>query len=56
VILKKLEYYKQGGSTKHLEDVRSMLRVSPEEIDMNYLNRWVAELGLADPWKEAQAK
>ena len=28
VIVRKLEYYREGGSEKHLRDIRSMLAVS----------------------------
>ena len=51
VILKKLEFYKEGGSQKHLEDIRGMLEKSGETFDMNYLKTWVKELGLEAEWK-----
>jgi hypothetical protein len=31
VIVRKLEYYREGGSEKHLRDLRSMLAVSGEK-------------------------
>jgi len=37
LVMKKLLYYDQGGSDKHLRDITSMLRISPEEIDLERL-------------------
>src|SRR5205807_2764587 len=34
VILRKLEYYREGGSEKHLRDIRSMLSTSPQAIEI----------------------
>lgn len=50
VIIKKLEYYRQGGSEKHLQDIRGVL--AETQIDMNYLRSWVEELGLCTQWQE----
>jgi hypothetical protein len=33
VIVRKLEFFREGGSGKHLRDIRSMLRISGEQID-----------------------
>ena len=30
VVVRKLEFYREGRSAKHLRDIRSMLAVSPE--------------------------
>ena len=32
VIIRKLEFYREGGSDKHVRDIRSMLAVSGDEI------------------------
>jgi hypothetical protein len=34
LVVKKLLYYQQGASDKHLRDIASMLRISPEQIDL----------------------
>lgn len=34
LIVKKLSYYHQGGSDKHLRDIGAMLRISPGQIDL----------------------
>lgn len=53
VILKKLEYYREGRSEKHLLDIRGMLAVSGDEIDSSFLNAQIADLGLAGEWELA---
>jgi hypothetical protein len=50
VILKKLEYYLEGRSEKHLRDILGILRVSGDSIDFTYLDRWARDLGLNDVW------
>jgi hypothetical protein len=37
LVVKKLLYYQQGASDKHLRDIASMLRISPEQIDLGRL-------------------
>ena len=53
-IIKKMDYYQQGGSEKHLRDIAGVLKTSREEIDMAYITRWAAEMGLGDLWKTIQ--
>jgi hypothetical protein len=48
VILKKLVYYQEGGSEKHLRDIGSMLAIQREKIDQAYLDEWASELGVAE--------
>ena len=56
VIIKKMEYYKEGGSDKHLRDVGGILRVSGEEIDRGYIDEWARRLGLTDIWEAIQKR
>ncbi|MGB0678331.1 MAG: hypothetical protein ACPGUV_01550 [Polyangiales bacterium] len=46
VIVRKLEYYREGGSEKHLRDIRAMHAVSGADIRPEVLQRWVKHLGL----------
>jgi hypothetical protein len=48
VILRKLQYYREGGSQKHLRDIRGMLEQSGSELDRDFLDRELARRGLAD--------
>ena len=53
VIIRKLEYYGEGGSEKHLRDVRSMLAVSGEQLDQSALHHWIERGGLQAEWELA---
>lgn len=50
VIVKKLEYYREGGSEKHLTDIRGVL--AQTEVDHDYLERWIKTLGLKSEWSQ----
>jgi hypothetical protein len=50
VILRKLEYFHEGRSEKHVRDIRGMLEVSSAQIDRPLLEQWIARLGLAAEW------
>ncbi len=54
VITRKLEFYREGGSAKHLRDVRSMLRLSDELIDLRILESWIERRGLQAAWSSVQ--
>ena len=41
-ILKKMEYFREGGSEKHLRDITGVLRTSREDIDFAYVERWAS--------------
>jgi hypothetical protein len=50
VILRKLEYFREGGSEKHKTDIQGMLQVSGQDLDMDLFNIWVSRLGVASEW------
>ena len=54
VIVRKLEYYREGGSEKHLRDIRAMLAVSGEIIDQSAMEDWIARLNLKTEWERCQ--
>ena len=51
VILRKLQWHRDGGGARHLDDVRAMLRVSGDDVDREALHGWVARLGLEQEWQ-----
>ncbi len=55
VIVLKLRYFREGGSTRHLRDIAWMLRVSADRIAAPVLEQKVAELGLGAEWAAARA-
>jgi len=48
LILSKLEWHKISQSSKHLEDAESILRISKDKLDKNYLNQWAKKLGVSE--------
>jgi hypothetical protein len=56
VIVRKLEYRRQGAGEHHVEDVARMLRVSRALIDQATLDGWIARVGVAQEWKDALAR
>ena len=55
VIVRKLEYYREGGSEKHLRDIAGMLELSSQEIDFKQLDDFVQRYGLEKEWAKAKA-
>lgn len=51
VILRKLEYHREGRSEKHLRDIRAMLAISGDQLDRSALNEWLARLNLTTEWR-----
>ncbi len=51
VIIKKMEYYREGGSDKHLRDIAGVLKVSGDTLDRDYVRDWASRLGLAEVWE-----
>lgn len=56
VIVSKLEYYREGGSEKHLRDIRSMLAISGDKIDRSALNEWISRRGLEIEWRKVSSQ
>ena len=54
VIVRKLEFYREGGSDKHVRDIRSILAVSGDEIERPVLNDWIQRRGLQEVWSKVQ--
>jgi hypothetical protein len=51
VIIRKLEYFREGGSEKHLRDIRGILRVSRALIDLNELEKLIQTRHLEPSWQ-----
>lgn len=49
VILRKLEYLREGGQDKHVRDIRFVLAAST--VDREFVEGEVARLGLSDQWR-----
>ena len=42
---------REGGSAKHLRDVRSLLALRLPELDRGAIDRWVERFGLEREWR-----
>ena len=54
VILRKLEYFREGGSTKHTTDIRAVLATT--DVDRDSVDAWVERLGLAQQWADVRER
>jgi hypothetical protein len=52
IILTKLRAHQDSRSTRHLDDIESILRVSGPELDLSYIDREAARLGVFGTWRE----
>jgi hypothetical protein len=52
VILRKLEYFKEGGSEKHRNDIQGILEASGDSLDMDALTQWVTRLAVSAEWAD----
>jgi hypothetical protein len=52
VILTKLQAYQDSGSTRHLDDIEGILRISGPELDLIYVDREAARIGSFGTWRE----
>ena len=50
VIVRKLSYFAQAGSTRHLEDIARMRRIQGNAIDTASLDRWIDKLDVRGAW------
>ena len=50
VVLRKLEFYREGRSSKHVADIRAIRNVTG--LDESLLSPWLDRLGLRATWQE----
>ena len=53
VIVRKLEYFREGGSEKHLRDIRGIMSASGDTIDQSTLRELIRQRGLDIEWQKA---
>ena len=54
VIVRKLQYYRDSSSDRHLRDIAMMLRFSGDAVDGDALIEWCGRLGLNSVLEKAQ--
>ena len=52
LILSKLFWAKESFSEMQIQDVKNLMRTVPD-LDVNYIEKWLTELGLEEIYKEA---
>lgn len=52
VILRKLDYYREGGSEKHLRDIQGILEISGDRLNLPEIEKRASRLGLQRLWKD----
>jgi hypothetical protein len=52
VIVRKLEYFREGGSDKHLRDIRGILNISGEQLNQADLQEWIRRRGVEAEWRK----
>lgn len=48
LILRKLVWYKESYSGRHLEDIESIFKISGNKLDKTYIKKWAVKLGVLD--------
>ncbi len=56
VLIAKLEWAKLGASARQIEDAAGIIQLQGDQLDREYVEKWVSELGLEDQRKDALAK
>ena len=54
LIINKLRYFKISGQPKHTRDIKSILFAMSDELDMDYIEEWVAHFGLEESWADVR--
>ena len=55
VVIRKLQYFQQSGSDRHLRDISAMLEISGEKIAIPEVEGWVQRLGLDEALRAARS-
>jgi hypothetical protein len=54
LIIAKLEWSELGDSELQRRDIRHLLEMAEGTLDEKYLENWITELGLQEPWKRVR--
>lgn len=52
VIIRKLEYFREGQSSKHLDDIKKMLAQVEKNLDRSFLEEQIKQRGLESFWQK----
>jgi len=54
ILIAKLEWAKIGGSERQIQDAAGIVAIQGESLDVAYVERWVAVMGLDEQWQKAR--
>lgn len=54
LIIRKLEFYREGGSEKHLEDIKKMLPYTLNNLDLVFLEKQINDRLLTSYWEKVR--
>jgi len=54
VVVRKLEFLREGGPDKHVRDIPTMLMVSGNTIDRAAPREWIVRQGVEAQWKRIE--
>jgi hypothetical protein len=54
MVLAKLEWAKLGESERQIKDAAGIIEIQGANLDLDYVERWVAALDIEDQWNAAQ--
>lgn len=52
VVIRKLMFFREGGSEKHLRDIQGMMQISGSRVDSQKLEELVRSHGLESEWRK----
>jgi hypothetical protein len=51
VIIRKMQYFAEGGSDKHLRDIQNMLAIMRDHLDIQFIELQASRTGLMQIWQ-----
>lgn len=54
VIVRKMQFYRDGGSQKHVKDIKSIMQSGNKSLNDTMMQNWVSTLKLESIWDEIQ--
>jgi hypothetical protein len=54
VIVRKMQYYAEGGSDKHLRDIKNMAAIMGDSLDVPLIESQASRLGLTKVWESVR--
>lgn len=56
VILRKLEFYREGGSDKHIRDIAGILEMSSDDLNKDWLHEKIRGYSLITEWETLKTR